>query len=347
MMENNRERNDELDLVELFRGLWREKLLIVVIVTIVTLASVAYALLATPIYQARIFIQPPTQKDIAYLNYGRGGDTGLALLSVKDVYDVYLSSLQSESLRREFFQSVYLPTLTEEDRSGSLDGLYRRFSNLLVVAAVGKNAPDRYSITAELPAPTEAAKWVRTYAEMAGHIAKQEVLGNIRSQAAVKASNLQLQIDSAQKSAREQREDEIIKLKEALSVAKAVGLETSSIMFGNIANEVSSGMAGSFTYLHGSKALAAEIENLQSRQSDAPFITDIRKQQAALSFYRSLNIDPAIVSTYRQDGVIESPDQPFKPNKPSIVLFGLILGFILGLGGALTKFLWRSAMRPQ
>lgn len=43
--------NDEIDLVELFRALWRQRLLIVGVTFAVTLIAAAYAFLATPYYQ--------------------------------------------------------------------------------------------------------------------------------------------------------------------------------------------------------------------------------------------------------------------------------------------------------
>src|SRR5690606_16429924 len=106
---------DEIDLFGLIEGLWKQKVLIIVTTVVVTAIAVAYALLAKPVYEAKVFVQPPTQNDISPLNYGRGGNTGLSMLTVKDVYDIYLRNLQSESLRREFFRNVYLPSLPEEE----------------------------------------------------------------------------------------------------------------------------------------------------------------------------------------------------------------------------------------
>ncbi|MDZ3990430.1 Wzz/FepE/Etk N-terminal domain-containing protein [Pseudomonas sp. Teo4] len=54
-MRNERERlvgDEEIDLFELVAGLWKQKVLIILTAVIVTGAAVAYALLATPIYEA-------------------------------------------------------------------------------------------------------------------------------------------------------------------------------------------------------------------------------------------------------------------------------------------------------
>lgn len=342
-MSNDRERairDDEIDLIELIRGLWQQKMLIILTTLIVGGAAVAYAALATPVYEAKVFVQPPSQNDIAHLNYGRGGDSELGMLTVKDVYDVYVRNLQSESLRRKFFQDVYLPTVSAESRKGSQDDLYRRLNKLLIVAVAGKEAPNRFVITVNSSDPQRAASWAVLYAEMAGNHAKAEVLKDIKADASVKANNLERQIKTAQQSALKQREDQIVLLKEALAVARSINLEKPPLITGNLSTEVSAGMDGSLTYMRGSKALQAEINTLERRESDDPFIERLREKQSALVFYRALEIDPSVVDTYRQDGAVESPDSPIKPKKLMIIVTGVLAGLALGVFFAL----WRRLL---
>ncbi|MBM3106690.1 LPS O-antigen chain length determinant protein WzzB [Pseudomonas sp. V1] len=344
-MRNEPERrgDDEIDLFELLGGLWKQKLLIILTAAIVTGGAVAYALLATPIYEAKVVVQPPSQSNISQLNYGRGGDSGLAMLSVKDVYDVYLRNLQSESLKREFFRKVFLPSLPEDERNGSQDDLYGRMNGVLMVAVTSKDTPSRYYIMASLPVAEQAAKWVVQYAQMAGEQAKREVTRDVRGDGMVKANNLEQQITAARESTRKQREDQIVHLTEALRVADSIGLEKPPIISNSLTGEVSAGMDGSLTYMRGSKALSAEIENLRNRTSDDPFIPKLRQREEAVSFYRSLEVDPGVIEVYRQDGSIELPDKPVKPKKLFIVVLGLVAGLMLGVLIALFRHMWLSA----
>ncbi|MGC3895553.1 LPS O-antigen chain length determinant protein WzzB [Pseudomonas urmiensis] len=347
-MRNEAERrygDDEIDLFELVEGLWRQKVLIILTTAIVTTAAVAYALLATPIYEAKVIVQPPTQNDIAQLNYGRGSDSGLNVISVKDVYGIYLRNLQSESLRREFFRKVFLPSLPEENRKGSQDALYNQFRDVLSFGVVSKDSPDRFFVSSNQPDPGQAAQWVVHYVEMAGDRAKKEVIQDARADALVKADNLEQQITAERESARKQREDQIAQLTEALRVARSIGLEKPPIISNNLSSELSAGMGGSLTYMRGSKALEAEIENLRSRTSDDPFIAKLRQRQEAMAFYRTAQVDPGVIQVYRQDGAIESPDRPVKPKKFIIVVLGGILGFALGTVMALIRQLWASRLR--
>lgn len=337
-MRSERERltgDDEIDLFELIAGIWKRKILVVVSAAIVTAGAIAYAFLAEPVYEAKVFVQPPSQNDIAQLNFGRGGETGLAMMSVKEVYDVYLRNLQSESLRREFFAKYYLPRLTKEERSGSQDALYNQFQDTLTLAMASKDSPTRYYVKVHLSNPQVAAEWAARYVEMAGQRGVQEIIKDVKADATIKANNLEQQIHAARESTRKRREDQIVHLKEALRIAKSIGLEKPPI----ISAEVSAGMQGSLTYMRGSKAIEAEIENLRTRVSDDPFVSNLRQRQEALSFYRTLQVDGGFIQVYRQDGAIESPDKPIKPKKMIIVVLGAIAGVVLGLMLALLSHL--------
>jgi len=77
--------NDDIDLFQLVRLIGGQKALVVIVTITVTLCALAYAMLSTPIYEARVVVRTPTQDDISQINIGRGEGTGLGLLSVKDV----------------------------------------------------------------------------------------------------------------------------------------------------------------------------------------------------------------------------------------------------------------------
>lgn len=333
--------DDEIDLFELLGGVWRQKLLIIVTTLVIAGVALAYAFLATPIYDVKVVVQPPSQSNIAQLNYGRGGDSGLAVMSVKDVYNVYLRNLQSESLKREFFRKVYLPSLPEGKRRGSQDDLYVRLNRLISVVDT-KDSPGRLFVVASLPSAEQAAEWVVQYVQMAAESTEREVIRDVRGDAMIMASNLEQQIRAARESARKQRDDRIVQLTEALRIADSIGLEKPPIISNNLSSEVTAGMDDSLTYMRGSKALRAEIENLRNRTSDDPFIANLRPRQEAAAFYSSLQIDPEVIEVYRQDGAIELPDQPAKPKRLIIVLMGVFAGMALGVLFALVRYVWRT-----
>lgn len=211
-MRTERERlndSDEIDLIELVQGVWQQKLWLGLVAAPVIALGVAYVMLVSPVYEAKLYIQPPSQNEIAQLNFGRGEGTGLAPLSTKDVYSIYLKALQSEAIRDKFFRNAFLPTLTEEERRGSRDALYAQFNSMLKVAQASRDMPDRYVLTANVEDPRLAATWVSSYAEMAAEKAKNELLSGARSEISVVADNLAQKIKAARASAGNQRTDQV------------------------------------------------------------------------------------------------------------------------------------------
>ncbi|MGR3990979.1 LPS O-antigen chain length determinant protein WzzB [Pseudomonas sp. 1121_17] len=320
----------EIDLFELMEGVWRYRLLVVATALVVTGLAVTYAYLVTPLYESKVFVQPPRQNDIAQLNYGRGERSGLPVYTVKEVYGVYLRNLQSEALRRDFFREFYLPSVPAEQRAGLQDALYRRFHEVLVQGPVSKESPDRFFVMTTLPDPQQAVDWSLRYLEMAGQRATREIIKDAQSDILMMANDLDQQIAMARESARKQREDRIAQLTEALTIARAVNIEKPPIISNSLSAEVSAGMDDSLTYMRGSKALEAEIKTLRSRTSDDAFIVNLRQRQEQLLLLRKFDIDPSAVQVYRQDGAVESPDLPIKPKKLLIIVFGLMLGVVLG-----------------
>jgi len=331
--------NAEIDFQSMVRSIWQRKWIILCIVFVAVVLAAVYAFTTKPVYEAKLFLIPPTQNDIANFNYGRSHENDLAPLNIKDIYTVFLRVLNSESLHREFFNTVYLPSLTEQERQGSRDVLYSRFSKVLVVTLPIKDAGDQSSVTVQANDPKLASSWAQLYADRAGALAKEELIKNVSTESQVKARNVLQQIKTMRESGIQLRQDSITKLREALRVAEAIGLEKPPIIMGNPSVELAGSMDGQIIYMRGSKALKAEIQNLEQRQSDDPFVTRLRELQTRYEFYKNLEVDPADVWVYRQDGEVSRPDFPIKPRKSLILSLGLILGLMAGIMLALALYL--------
>ncbi|SCW62744.1 MULTISPECIES: LPS O-antigen chain length determinant protein WzzB [unclassified Pseudomonas] len=320
---------EEIDLVELAQGLWAQKWLILSVTLLVTVGAGLYAFLSKPVYESKLFIVPPTQNDIAELNYGRGKSTELDIYSINYVYDVFARNLQGEYLRQKFFNEVYLPSLSEVERKGALDRLYERFSRELVIKGLGKGTPDRFSITVQGIDPIQVTKWAKDYVQRASEAAESELIKNVTTEASVRARNLEQKIVSLRENAQRVREDRIQQLREALKIAESIGLNSPAIN-STAAVDITVETGNKMDYQRGSKALAAEIKALESRSSDDAFIKDLRSLQMRYSFYHKLNIDPESIAVYRQDGSVEVPESSIKPKKGLILIVGFVAGLLLG-----------------
>ena len=328
---------NEVDLRMLMVALWRQRFVIAGFVIMATVLAALYAFLSSPVYEAKIVVVPPTQNDIANYNYGRTPDNQLTPFTVKDVYSVFLRNLQGETLRREFFNEIYLPSLSEEERKKSQESLYSDFSKALTVTIAAKDNIDRYSVVARDEFPEQAAMFIDKYVARASDLAKKEMVKNISSEADVLARNLQQQIVLFREVGQREREDSITKLREALLVAEAIGLEKPPVVSGDSAVKIAGSLDEQPMYMRGTKALRAEIENLEARKSDDPFINKLRTMQIKSKFYTGLESNIMNVQVFRMDGEVKLPERPVQPKKAIILLVGILIGLIIGVMIALLR----------
>lgn len=326
-----------IDLKVLAYALWRQRFVIVAVTVAVTILAALYAFLSTPIFEAKVSVIPPTQNDIANYNYGRTIENELSPYTVKEVFSVFTRNLMADSLRREFFNNYYLPQLTESEKKGSQDELYAEFSKSLMVSLVNKESLDRYVVVVRSESARKGVDLVSKYIVRASELAKEEIKKNIGGEASVLARNMRQQIALLRDVSFKDREDSIIRLREALLVAEAIGLDKPPIIGGSSEVGITGSLDGQLIYMRGTKALKAEIENLESRNSDDPFIEKLRMLQAKYDFYSGLESSILNVEVYRTDGVVELPDSPLKSQKSLYVVIGLIVGLILGVLVALIR----------
>ena len=342
--------SDEIDLVELIQKLWMKKWLIIGVTLAVTLVAAAYAFLTPPVYRAQAAVMPPALSDIAGFNLARNKDIGLEPFKVDDVYRVFTRNLQSDQTKRRFYTEVYLPSLAEDQKTGSRDAAYSRFLKRLAIAGPTTAQPDRFVLSIEGENPAEVAQWTEHYIKDVEQRSIQEMIENTRSEIQVRGRNLVQQIAAMREFARVRREDRLLQLEEALKVAEAIGLENPPMIASQMSDQLSAIMEGNLTYMRGAKALEAEINALKQRKSDDPFVPKLRSLQEQHALYESLTIQPKRVGVYRLDGAVETPDQPIKPKKISILVLGALLGMILGVFTALISVLivsWKSRVTSQ
>ena len=332
---------EEVDLGELFKSVWAQKVLIAGLTLALLLLAALYAFTRQPVYQADLAIVAPSHNDISLINYGRGEATGLAVITVKDVYELYARHLYSENARRKVFEEIFFPSLSESQKAQPQNVLFTRFSRLFVISKTGDDAAARYVVCVSDSEPAAAVKLADALANTAAEMTKSELVKNALSDASMRAVMLDKEISGKREVARKEREDRLIKLKEALSIALSVGLRKPPIITGS-ASELSARMDGDLAYMRGSEAIQAEINNMAMRQSDDPYIANLRQLEERMAFYRDLKINEDAFRVYQRDGVLAVPDQPIKPRKVLIMLGGLVLGAGLGVFVALIRFFVRG-----
>jgi len=345
-------RNDEIDLLELAKGLWQQKTVIIAIAALVAAIAVIYALMARPVYEAKATVLPPLLSNIEAYNAGKdsvGKEAPRKPFTTEEVYAVFTRSLTSQSLRRAFFKDSYLPSLSESERNAPDDRLWSAFNKLVTIKAPDKQQPNIYEVRVEHFDPQLAADWTNELVTRAAAEAKEDMQRNVMSEINTRIRSAERRIASLRSTASQRRQDRIAVLKEALVVAKAVGLVAPQVTAGRTSSsdELAEFVDGSLTYMRGAKAIEAELQVLEGRASDDPFIPELRALQEERSFLSHIEIDPDNVAVFTLDSAAELPQTPIKPKKTLIVVLGVVLGGMLGVFVALVRLMVRKSRNPQ
>ncbi len=353
----NSNNDDEIDLFELFESLWQEKILIVLIAGVVTLLAVAYALAATPIYQAKASLLPPPAYAIQSYNAGRIDNKErieeyrkdeyrkdyTEALNIEDVYNVFKANLNSLQLRNAFFEEVYLPSLSTDEQKKNRDTLLKASNNILSIKqGDAKNNPNLYHVTVEMDDPIAAAALAQQYIERVTAATKLDLKRNIEAAQKIRIDTLSVQIKSLTDTAEAERKDKINLLKEALYVAESIGLENPSAVSDKASFGGNGYIDNELIYTRGAKTLRAQLNVLEKRISDEPFIKGFRELNTQLKQLQKFKLDDSSASVVTIDEAAEVPSSPIKPKKSLIVALGVVLGGMLGVFAALIRSMIRK-----
>lgn len=327
--------SDEIDLFELAITLWKEKLTIIVMTVLTTLIAVGYALMATPTYQAKAGVLPPKTSNIVELNKAsiNAGPNPIKALNTKEVYSYFTSALKSSTLKDQFYQEYFLPSLTAEERNSTNDTLRKSMNEKVSVKIDDKGQGlDQVVVTLKKDAAL-TQEWANLYIELAGNKAKRNLLQDRKADVEESIATLTARISFLRTQAKAARELEQVRLQEALKIAQEIGIENNILL----EKQNSTAMNPSQLYLMGTTELAAQLEALELRESDDLYIPELAGLQQQLAFYNSVSFDPDKISMYTFDDPARLPELPMKPNKKLIVIIGFLLGGILGVAIALLK----------
>lgn len=116
--------DDEIDLVELFQSLFKQKFLILAVAGVVTLSAAAYAFLATPYYQVQSVLRPVDRGSLDELN-----GTGVYELTPTEALNLVGAGLSSYENRLAFFRDnqELFTGLIEPGRS--LEQIFEEFNS--------------------------------------------------------------------------------------------------------------------------------------------------------------------------------------------------------------------------
>ncbi len=293
LQRHDRADRSEIDLVYLTHILVDRRLIVAITTFIFTLGAVMYFMLAHKVY--RVEAKITTLQIIS--------TTDLDVSSAGNDYDqVFLEHIGSAAMQAMFLKA---------------NGLEKKDFGTLKVKRAGK-ADGGGTLSLLSGNSGKAAELLNEYIKFVDLAAVRELVHSLRHR-----------LEEQRAMARETRDSRIIRLREALAIARSVGFASADVMVA-VADT-----PGSPLYMRGAEALEAEIQTLQARKNDDAFGRVSVHLKSKIKFLESLGQNQSGLRTVTVMAEATPPTGPVKP-KPVIILFGLMGGLMLGILAAFT-----------
>jgi len=324
--------DDTIDLYELWITLWDKKWLVIAVTAIVALGSVVYALLQPPIYKAEALLLPPREIDVKSGSFrGVLEMQEVQGVTTKTAFSAFKNNLSSRSLQKKFIEKydlldILAPNRTSETRDIEiLEG----FSKMIKIE--GKEG---FSVSVESDNPEFAAKLVNDYVSFFDLETVRGLVSDARNSIEEQIMDIEYLIASKRQMTKLRREDQVLRYQEASIIARALGIKKrvdATNIIQNTQMNVDIATASTPLYYLGIEALTAEINILQNRKSDDPFISGLRDLQEKLALLRSIKISETGMHSVTVDQAAYPPKNRIKSNRRLIVSLGTVVGLFLGI----------------
>lgn len=348
--------DDEIDLFELFSSLFQQWRLIVGITVLGVVLSVVIALLIPNQYELTAQVALPDLSDVmtvtnkGYSERDTGRDTGR---DAERLFQRYYNMLRSPVhfnrfvKQGEWLKRIYSSKVTENNRNYLLSKL-RSDVDISIVSPKqpknGKGLPPRVlGVTLIGVDEVLTAEFVNQYIEYTGDSLLDKIKQDGKKSAVAEIEKIQADMAALRYEAKVGREAELVRLEEALALAKKIGIkkpdsirlysQSNQRSINGLTSELSDDTKGLF--LMGSEYLKGEINNLTTRKNDDPYISDLLPSLKRIKQLESLSFDFAGVKLYTLDQQAVTDDQAEKPKRALIVAVGSVLSLFVGVFVAL------------
>ncbi|MBT3235653.1 MAG: hypothetical protein HN353_06865 [Bdellovibrionales bacterium] len=339
---------DEISLIELWDILVQRKKAIVLSTLIVTIIAVIYALIQPPLYHATTTLLPPNMGDLDFITNtfqavekSTSNKNSNPLKSgVKIAYQIFIRNLGSNHLKKSFFEQREISSLmttsklpTDSRQKSVEQEIFLSFAQRFKLSK-DKKDNDIVTLSLNWSDPTVAARLLNEYVAVVNQVSVNQLISNYKSVIHNQRSKLTQQIASKRKMAKVRRSDRLKRLKEGAFLANKISVLT---------QETGNSQMKEHDYRRGAKALNAQIEVLNKRGNDDPYIAGLRDLEEKLEQLSMIKVDRSKLQAVIIDQKAYPPTSRIKPKRRLIVTIGLVVGLMAGIFYALfANFLWRA-----
>lgn len=351
--------NDEIDLIELFRTLWKQKAKIALITAATTSAAGIYAFTAEEVWTSKAVFDAPKLEEIgSYYEVTQqlkrtlqkptlGSITLIPEQITAEVFTEFQKQADSADLRRNFwvdngqYSSLTKEFASEKKKAKILDDLVNE--DIVFVNSDVEKKIKYSSISLSFNNDKKAKDLLQQYVDLIN----KRVWGNkekeLKSILEEQVSDLQNEQQLIRFRVESERSNAIQLVEKAKNIAEKANIRDFSIgaMQGN-ANVNSSDML----FFLGTKALDAQIDNLTNK----PVTLPVRYYEIERILNELKKLPELKFSNVKSYRYLHEPNQPYTLDKPkrTIILFlGAFIGMALGLVIAFTSDFLSKKIKKQ
>lgn len=335
-MNNTHQNNDEISLIDLMKIFWQQRITILTTVLITLSISIAYLFYAQPLYESKAIIEIPNSIDLGQLNkpaFHNPDEKQLKIYTASDIYSIFTKNLQSEKLKEQFFNEVYLPYITQTTQIKSIEAAYSKFlKHLKIKQDIIKNKQDpneaaNYLINITSTSSQQSDTFLKTYINMAQTMSMSDLNKDWNEQLKGKVLTIKSEIAAIKELSKKYNADSLVTLHQALNEAKKEKIDHFN------SNNTNNSHFESF--MLGTRILKLRIKEIQQSELSLNLINKYRELEGNYKYYSSSIKTLNVIQFYQLDGEVHSPEVPVSPQKSLIILMGLMIGLFMGCIGTL------------
>lgn len=346
--------SDEIDLRELFVELWRGKLTIIASTVMFAVIAIIYALNAQEWWSSKAIVTKPQFLDFAAYRsqvkqfqpvfdiYQEDGTVLVSeelddLIDEKILFEQFVMAFNASANKRRFFNASQefrdsLDIDLDTDTEGKLYADW--FKKITATAENKKDRNSPYVLSFQARTKLSSYSLINDYIATIMHQTHQGAIDNLQSMVDGKRDELMQQKHILESQAKNRLKTEIERAQYSLDIAKAA----------NVSQPIQTNTTDHmFAIDLGYKAIEAKIKALKSISNLSVVEPRLQQINAKLDMLSNLNINPEIeFETVRFLEGVQKPIGRDKPKRALIVMFGTLLGGLLGVAIVLIRITFRK-----
>ncbi|HGF7514238.1 TPA: LPS O-antigen chain length determinant protein WzzB [Vibrio cholerae] len=351
--------NDEIDLKELFAALWQGKWLIIMTTLFCSVIAIGYALTAQEWWSAKATVSQPQLQGIASYQqavkryqplfdvYQEDGsiivsETLDLLIDPEVIFKRFIQEFNANGTKRRFMQTnptfltLQKQMLDQANDPEVMQKLYEDWFERIQASAVDKKANDIFTLSFQSVDKSSSLTLLNDYIQFVNQTLNQQLNANLISILTAKYGELTQQEKNLLQQAQLRLHVELERTQYALNIAEAADIKQPVQNLGE--QEL-------FAINIGSRALKAKVDALKSIKDLSVFEPRLAILQSKLSQFDLETLSAEAKWSVNGFYYLDQPEQPLtrdKPKRALIVVFGGLLGGMLGVAIVLVRFAFRK-----